>query len=186
MKNSSTIKINSQKYKRIPHGKESFDWEQEVCFDCGAKLNKYHTPGCDHEECPKCGEQLISCDCDIHGSWDAISDGNVLKDLRASLQFTYSKPTCIEGKKIIHYLAISFPYKDKNNKNETGVSVYGRIPYGKETLLKFIENECNCGAKRGEYHTPQCGREECPECGKGLFNCKCEKEEIFEGFDDSK
>lgn len=33
------------------------------CGDCGAKPGHIHHFGCDLERCPKCGGQLISCDC---------------------------------------------------------------------------------------------------------------------------
>lgn len=33
------------------------------CHDCNVKLGQYHHPGCDMERCPRCGGQLISCDC---------------------------------------------------------------------------------------------------------------------------
>lgn len=33
------------------------------CGDCGAKEGYYHHHGCDVERCPKCGNQLITCDC---------------------------------------------------------------------------------------------------------------------------
>src|SRR5678815_2525340 len=33
------------------------------CHDCGAKPGELHSPGCDTERCPRCGGQLISCDC---------------------------------------------------------------------------------------------------------------------------
>lgn len=35
------------------------------CHDCGAKKGHYHHPGCDVEECPRCGRQLISCYCQL-------------------------------------------------------------------------------------------------------------------------
>ena len=35
------------------------------CGDCGAKWGHYHHPGCDLESCPVCGEQLISCACNL-------------------------------------------------------------------------------------------------------------------------
>jgi len=33
------------------------------CHDCNIKHGGFHHPGCDVERCPKCGLQLISCDC---------------------------------------------------------------------------------------------------------------------------
>jgi hypothetical protein len=34
------------------------------CHDCGVLPGHYHHPGCDWEECPRCHEQLITCDCE--------------------------------------------------------------------------------------------------------------------------
>lgn len=34
------------------------------CPDCGAEPEEQHGNGCDVEQCPDCGHQLISCDCD--------------------------------------------------------------------------------------------------------------------------
>jgi len=36
---------------------------EHVCHDCGTKEGRLHIPGCDMERCPRCGGQLISCDC---------------------------------------------------------------------------------------------------------------------------
>jgi len=50
----------------IKHGEETrSDWgsDGERCHDCGAKVGHYHHPGCDVEECPGCGGQLIGCEC---------------------------------------------------------------------------------------------------------------------------
>jgi hypothetical protein len=44
-----------------------FDEARELprgpCHDCNCKKGAFHHHGCDMEECPKCGGQLISCDC---------------------------------------------------------------------------------------------------------------------------
>ena len=37
----------------------------EFCNDCGAPYGAFHHPGCDSERCPRCGEQLFICECDI-------------------------------------------------------------------------------------------------------------------------
>jgi hypothetical protein len=34
------------------------------CHDCGVSVGSIHHPGCDMEECPKCGGQYFVCDCD--------------------------------------------------------------------------------------------------------------------------
>ena len=43
--------------------------EDARCHDCGAMYGHYHHDGCDCERCPICGNQIISCDCDISISY---------------------------------------------------------------------------------------------------------------------
>lgn len=41
-------------------------WEpllDKRCPDCNANVGEYHHYGCDMEDCPRCGQQLIICDC---------------------------------------------------------------------------------------------------------------------------
>lgn len=33
------------------------------CHDCNIKHGGYHHPGCDVERCPRCNNQLITCNC---------------------------------------------------------------------------------------------------------------------------
>lgn len=59
--------LSTELFARIPVGDpDDFydgDPEDTVCHDCGAKFGHIHHYGCDAETCPKCGGQLISCDC---------------------------------------------------------------------------------------------------------------------------
>lgn len=36
---------------------------EDTCYDCRVKVGETHDYGCDWEECPFCGRQLLSCDC---------------------------------------------------------------------------------------------------------------------------
>lgn len=59
----SEVIVNGKRYKRIKYGEEDFPWPDERCHDCGAKIGQYHHAGCDVEQCPVCGGQLIGCGC---------------------------------------------------------------------------------------------------------------------------
>jgi ppGpp synthetase/RelA/SpoT-type nucleotidyltranferase len=62
--------IGENRYRRIPYGSEIGLRGIDIryyCHDCHAEIGQYHVSGCDVEECPKCGHQSISCDCDDEG-----------------------------------------------------------------------------------------------------------------------
>ena len=48
---------NGKTLKQIP-----YDGDKR-CHDCNVISGGFHHPGCDMEQCPKCGGQLISCGC---------------------------------------------------------------------------------------------------------------------------
>jgi hypothetical protein len=56
-------------YPRLPYGLETFRNPTEAgrkpCRHCGAVKGQLHEPLCDYEQCPVCGEQVMSCDCGI-------------------------------------------------------------------------------------------------------------------------
>lgn len=53
------VDVAGKTYNRIKHTDAAYP-----CHDCGAKAGQFHHWGCDMERCPKCGHQLLSCDCE--------------------------------------------------------------------------------------------------------------------------
>jgi hypothetical protein len=53
------IVIERTAYERIPQRKT----KAGRCHDCGVEADGVHHLGCDAERCPRCGGQLISCEC---------------------------------------------------------------------------------------------------------------------------
>lgn len=57
---------------RIKFGNEEsnppwyFEPDGSCCPDCGISKGFYHKLGCDREQCPVCGQQLIGCE---HGEF---------------------------------------------------------------------------------------------------------------------
>lgn len=66
----TTYVINGEVYKRIRYGEENEDWgaDRGPCHDCGVVKGQFHVgPACDVERCPRCGGQVIGCDCEHEG-----------------------------------------------------------------------------------------------------------------------
>jgi hypothetical protein len=61
-----TYKIAGQEYQRVPYGLERGDWGADAhpCGDCKVVMGEYHVPSCDVEQCPLCGNQALTCDCE--------------------------------------------------------------------------------------------------------------------------
>ena len=62
-----TISIMGAPYVRVRFGTEKHlpTSAAKVCGDCGVLPGQFHVPGCDIEECPRCGEPRLSCDCEV-------------------------------------------------------------------------------------------------------------------------
>lgn len=62
------IEIDGKIYDRVIGGffEELEGKPDKKCHDCGINNDgkSMHHFGCDMEECPACGGQLLSCDCD--------------------------------------------------------------------------------------------------------------------------
>jgi hypothetical protein len=65
-----SFKSDGRDIPRIRYGSEKTDWNagKIPCHDCRVLAGEFHVPSCDVEECPVCGEQLISCDCEFDDS----------------------------------------------------------------------------------------------------------------------
>ena len=46
-----------------------------TCGDCGAPNGRFHHPGCDLENCPRCRQQPISCGCGQRMWEDGVLSG---------------------------------------------------------------------------------------------------------------
>ena len=60
-----SLMLGGRAVPRIRYGSEHDDWgaDQHPCADCAVFKNEFLVPGCDGEECPVCGGQLLSCNC---------------------------------------------------------------------------------------------------------------------------
>ena len=72
-----TYTIEGRLHARVPYGREKPSWhaERQACHDCAVIEGEFHVPGCDVENCPACGGQMISCGCEVEGPEDEIPRG---------------------------------------------------------------------------------------------------------------
>ena len=65
--NQPKVLIGGVLFDRVRYGDERDDWgaDQHGCHDCRVIKGQVHVRGCDAEQCPNCGGQLIGCDCDV-------------------------------------------------------------------------------------------------------------------------
>ena len=72
--------IEGESFPRIPYGLETFRHAAtaafRLCRHCHVTLGQLHEPLCDWEQCPNCGDGVMSCECSITGHGD--SDGDVV------------------------------------------------------------------------------------------------------------
>jgi hypothetical protein len=68
----SVMTFGDEAFKPVVYGLETI-WPggfSGPCGDCGVSTGGSHHFGCDMEQCPRCAEQLIGCDCvedfDLH------------------------------------------------------------------------------------------------------------------------
>ena len=64
-------KDESGEYARIPYGQQTFmkipNAMTEPCRHCNTIYGKFHEPDCDYEQCPKCNQQKMTCECEFIG-----------------------------------------------------------------------------------------------------------------------
>ena len=67
-------------FARVPYGEETF-WnpviaQTQPCPCCHTLRGQLHEPLCQYEQCPKCGQQVMSCDCPFYAPEDEEDSGN--------------------------------------------------------------------------------------------------------------
>ncbi len=69
------LAVGGEIHPRVRWGSERH-WRRtnQRCYDCGIALGGLHHLGCDIEECPSCGNQLLSCGCQTHDDDDDWDD----------------------------------------------------------------------------------------------------------------
>jgi hypothetical protein len=73
------VSLDGRRWPRIAYGNESVDCgaDRHPCRDCLVVKGEYHvSPICEVEQCPCCGGQFVSCDCDFVGDDPGESDAD--------------------------------------------------------------------------------------------------------------
>src|SRR5437870_11855942 len=81
----ATYVIGGQPVRRVRYGDEKDDWgaDERPCHDCAVVKGQLHVPGCDVERCPRCGGQVISCEC----SYEEDESADITKSRAAIAKF---------------------------------------------------------------------------------------------------
>ena len=81
------LQIGGRQYQPIAYGSERYfpPGLEARCHDCGVAPGGFHHFGCDAEQCPRCGGQLIGCDCPYTDDpeWDPAWALATLAEVRA-------------------------------------------------------------------------------------------------------
>ncbi len=58
--------MHGQAFNRIKYSGADDAGDQEgLCRECGVLQGQFHVPGCQQEDCPRCGGKLVECSCEI-------------------------------------------------------------------------------------------------------------------------
>lgn len=122
--------------------------ETKTCHDCGVTTGDFHKDGCDWEECPNCGRQLISCDC--NDTYPSIPYGEEKRfgkeveypDPENLKEAKYESITSISGLKILS----DYEYRERLLRESVGVlgSIINNSPDECVLCMEPVETHANC------------------------------------------
>ena len=83
-----TLVIEGIIYERLVFGIEERNgkYHFEFCPDCAVPRESLHHIGCDWEACPRCGNQLLGCYCDVAPVEKALTE----EESRLQLQLLFA------------------------------------------------------------------------------------------------